>query len=97
MRIGSRRYLKPRHGETRVVVKYLWVPRCFGGSHWRWLEWAGITERVCGNLVDYFIDVEPTRYFWHEVGFADEEDDYSPLWVVDRAKARAEEAVEKDS
>lgn len=33
--------------DTRVVLKFLLLPRCFDGEG-RWLEWAYIKETVCG-------------------------------------------------
>ena len=45
MKWRSRFYLQSREGETRTCRKFLLVPRCLG-THWYWLCWATISERI---------------------------------------------------
>lgn len=70
MKWKSRYYLKHRLGERRIVRKFLWWPRRFDGSHWRWLEYADIVEEVCEVDVGGSMDWGNYSYEWREVGFA---------------------------
>lgn len=70
MRLRNRQYLRPRAGETRVVRKFLWFPKSFGGGVTRWLESADILQRI--------EQTAPPRlkrhlhiYEWADVGFND--------------------------
>jgi hypothetical protein len=49
--------LKP--GDTRVVRKFLFIPRHFGQTPTRWLEYAWIVEKVVLCLVGGSMD-------WHQ-------------------------------
>ena len=55
-------------GRSRVVHKFLWIPRRFG-SEWRWLERADMVEEV--RLVDVgdFCVISKAR--WVETGFTE--------------------------
>lgn len=66
MRIKSRHFLQDRVGETRVVRKFLWLPRSFGTEHWRWLEFAYIQEEIHHTGND--------RWRWCEMRFATDEE-----------------------
>lgn len=60
--------LKPRIGETRVVRKFLILPRTFNSTKTRWLEYAYIVEQVkelSGADWSYYLG-------WGEIAFADE-------------------------
>jgi hypothetical protein len=56
--------------DTRVVLKFLLLPRCFDGEG-RWLEWAYIKETVCAVGFDRSGDVV---WGWKEVSFATEKE-----------------------
>jgi hypothetical protein len=53
---------KPRHGEVRVITKFLWFPKCLY-PEWRWLETASWTER-------YFVDHDLA--YWIEQEWVDD-------------------------
>jgi hypothetical protein len=71
MRFKSRYSLKEQEGQTRIVRKFLFLPRHFGeDKEWRWLEYADIIEQV------YPVDVGGSMIYkydwvWIEMGFAD--------------------------
>jgi len=72
MKFKSRFALKSQEGKTRIVRKFLMLPRQFGDSEWRWLETADILESII--KVDVGGSVYPVyAWKWCEVGFADEE------------------------
>jgi len=62
------RNLRRREGETRVVKKFLLIPRMFNSEYGRWLEYANIVERV---MCVRDLNCEP-EWKWIEIGFADE-------------------------
>ena len=62
--------LKDKWGVTRIKRKFLWWPKQFNNGDIRWLEFANILERVEGRYIG--CDENGSRYFWMEIGFADE-------------------------
>lgn len=55
-------WVEPKHGETRVVRKFLWLPRTFNRIT-KWLEMASIKEEY--EAYGHYIGQ------WREVGFAE--------------------------
>jgi hypothetical protein len=53
-------------GKTRVVRKFLFMPKVFGTGDTRWLEFACVTEEYGYTYNGKY------RWFWKEVGFTDE-------------------------
>lgn len=56
-------------GETRIVRKFLIIPRTFNGER-RWLESADIVERV-DKFNDWSTPAGTPYLNWVEIGFAD--------------------------
>jgi hypothetical protein len=71
MRWKSRMSLAPKLNQKRKVRKFLLLPRQFGESDWRWLEWAVIEEQVqwAAHWNDF---TGKGHYRWVEVGFVDD-------------------------
>ena len=72
MKWANKTLMVDRKGERRVVRKFLWFPRCFGGHEWRWLEHAEVVQEVkeidiggSGEWGNYI-------YCWVDVGFVHE-------------------------
>jgi hypothetical protein len=71
MQWRSKFFLKDREGETRVVRKFLFFPRCFHNDpFWKWMVWADVVEQV--RKVDIGGSGEWGNYAWRwcEIGFA---------------------------
>ncbi|MDY6906296.1 MAG: hypothetical protein SWH61_16615 [Thermodesulfobacteriota bacterium] len=71
MKFRSKFYLKEREGEERVREKFLFWPRNFGETYYKWFEWEAVVERV--EKIETGIGCPEWR--WVEVGFAGEADD----------------------
>lgn len=71
MRFDNSRTLAPRKGETKIVKRFLLVPRSLGEGQTRWLETAYIKEKIqaWSNSLH-----EPLSYFWEEISFTTKEE-----------------------
>ena len=67
MRFNNEFTLIHRLGERRIVRKFLLIPRTFGRTRIRWLEFADILEQV-----KYKWDSNGCR--WVEIDFYDDDD-----------------------
>ena len=66
MNFPSEQFLAQRLYEKRVVRKFLFQPRSFGLSHYRWLCFEDIVEQVVNK---YNPDTKLQEYWWKEIGF----------------------------
>ena len=64
---SNRLKLKNLHGQSRIVKKFLWIPRRFQGEY-AWLEEAYIMERVRD-----IAGPNSRNYQWVEIDFSTEE------------------------
>ena len=63
MKWKSKKYLRDRCGETKLVRKFLLMPRQSNDNkHWHWFEWAIIREEI--KEIDSWD--APTYYQWRE-------------------------------
>ena len=62
---------EPQPGGERVLRKFLLFPRCIKGE-WRWLEWAGIHQRML-MTTGYLEGVGPVPMLrWVNLAWADD-------------------------
>jgi len=87
VRWPSKTALKPREGEERMVRKFLWWPRSFGGEK-RWMEWCNIVEMVLRIDVGGSMEWGNYAWRWCETGFADQEAPEGCAAVVERERKR---------
>jgi len=71
MRWGKRYDLKDRLGDTRTVQKFLWYPRQYGESKWRWLETANIVEKICEVDIGGPMEWGFFKYEWRGIAFTE--------------------------
>jgi len=60
MRGKCKKKKHPKHGDVRVITKFLLFPKCINGE-WRWLEWATFKEV---HNHDYVNHEEPCWACW---------------------------------
>lgn len=71
MRWNARKTLEKELGKTRIVKRYMWIPRRFGGPQWRWLEYAMVKEEVKQLDVGGSDEWGNYIYRWRGVSYAD--------------------------